>query len=55
MSIDYNLICDECGRIVDGSKVSSAEVRRQALRQGIIKRVGHKDICLRCICNPNDD
>ena len=48
--IDYNLCCDECGRIIDGSKVSAAQVRRQTKRQGLVTRVKGKDICW--ICKP---
>jgi len=49
VAIDFNLLCDMCGRTVDGSKISPAAVRRAAKRQGIAVRKGNMDICADCM------
>lgn len=49
MSIDYNLVCDRCGRTIDGSFISPAHVRRAAKQQGAAIRHGNKDICVLCV------
>ena len=48
MSIDYNLMCDMCGVIIDGSKESPAKVRSTAKREGTAHRYKNEDLCWRC-------
>lgn len=48
MSIDYCLICDECGKVIDGSKISPAKVRETAKREGTAARRGNRDLCFGC-------
>lgn len=48
MAIDYNLMCDMCGVVIDGSLVSSAEVRRVAKLAGNAYRYKGEDLCSRC-------
>lgn len=52
MSIDYCLVCDECGVNIDGNKVSAAMVRKIAKREGQVHRVRGKELCTRCFENP---
>ena len=49
MSIDYNLICDECGNVVDGSLISAAYTRARAKHEGTAFRYKNKDLCKRCM------
>ena len=51
MSIDYQLICDVCGKIIDGSMYSAAEVRRVAKKEETAYRRDNKDICRVCFAN----
>lgn len=48
MSIDYCLVCDECGINIDGSKTSAAMVRRVARREGTMRRWRGMELCTKC-------
>lgn len=48
MAIDYTLNCDMCGRVIDGSKISAAEVRRVTKREGTAHRHKGEDLCNWC-------
>jgi ribosomal protein L34E len=47
--IDYNLVCDRCGRTIDGSTKSPADVRRVTKREGTATRHKGQDVCCHCI------
>lgn len=48
MAIDYVLMCDRCGRCIDGSRFGAADVRRVTKAEGQARRIEGKDICSRC-------
>lgn len=49
MAVEYTLICDECSRVIDASRLSAAEVRRRARAQGIAVRKKANDVCRICV------
>jgi hypothetical protein len=52
MSIEINLLCDQCGNIIDGSAKSAADVRATAKREGMAYRMKGRDICRHCVPLP---
>ena len=48
MSVEYTVLCDECGSIIDASYESFAAARRASIAAGIMRRVKRKDVCRSC-------
>lgn len=49
MSVEYSIICDGCGRLIDAGK--SAAAAREAVREigGRVNLPGGKDLCSFCV------
>jgi hypothetical protein len=48
MSIEINLICDHCGRVIDGGKTARA-IRAEAKSTGCkVALAGGRDLCWDC-------
>lgn len=48
MSVSYDIFCDGCCQIINGSHISAAIARKQATQDGILFRVGRKEYCRQC-------
>lgn len=49
MSVEYTIICDACGRLIDASSVSAAAARASVRDMGgAIALPGGKDFCNQC-------
>jgi len=50
MSVEYEIVCDNCGAVVSGSNISAA-VARRSLREdgGRVNLPGGKDLCANCV------
>jgi hypothetical protein len=50
MSIEYTIGCDECGRLIDASRVSAAAARLVVRSMGgRVNLPGGKDLCNYCV------
>jgi hypothetical protein len=50
MSLEYDIVCDGCGNVIDGSSVSAAVAREQIRREGGRAGLpGGRDLCPLCV------
>jgi hypothetical protein len=49
VSLEYTIICDKCGRLIDASRQSAAAARASVRDMGgVIAQPGGKDFCNQC-------
>lgn len=50
MSVEYGIVCDGCGNVVDGSSISATVARRKVRKEGgRVNLRGGKDLCVLCV------
>jgi hypothetical protein len=48
VSVEYNILCDNCSCIVVGSYKSAADARREGIRDELLVRLGRRELCIQC-------
>ena len=48
MSVEFSVVCDRCGNIIDASHKSAAAARRIAAAQRLMRKYGDKELCREC-------